>query len=148
MAQVLADVGADSILKRFFNGTMPSNSLTLAAAGNFQLRLFANDYTPVQTSTAASFTQAAGGGYAAKELSYGSFTVTVGNDPSDATYAIQTWTFTGALTTNPTIYGWYLVDSDGVLVTAERLGASNTPAVNGDNASVTFLFQLSSGTPA
>lgn len=148
MTQVVPDVGADLMLKAFYNNSRPANSLTLTSANDFQLRLYCNNYTPIQTSVAADFTQAAGGGYAAKTLSNGSFTVTVGNDPSDAVYAIQTWTFTGALTTNTTVYGYYLVDSDGVLVTAELLAASYTPTTNGDTLSVTFKMQASSGTPA
>ena len=149
MAQVWADVGCDSLLKRALNGTFPSNSLALPAAGDLQLRLYCNNYTPLQTSVAGDFTQAAGGGYAAKTLSYGSFTVTVANDPSDAVYAIQTWTFSGVLTTNPTIYGYYIVDSDGVLVCAELGPAAYTPTSSGtDVLTITYKVQLSSGTPA
>ena len=147
MAQVWADVGADCMLKAFFNNTRPSNSLVLTSANDFQIRLFCNNYTPLQTSIASDFTQATGGGYAAKTLSNGSFTVTVGNDPSDAVYAIQTWTFTGALTTNTTVYGYYIVDSDGVLLLAENITAY-TPAANGDTLAVTYKCQASSGTPA
>lgn len=141
MALTLADVGADCILKTFFNNTRP------AGGNNFTLKLFVSNTTPADTDTAATYTVAVGGGYADKTLTNGSFTVTVGNDPSDATYAIQTWTFTGALTTNLTIYGYYVVDADGVLQWAERLGASFTPATNGDQLSVTPKFQLSKGTP-
>lgn len=150
MALVLADVGADCILKAYFNNSRPANSLALANANNFQLRLYATNVTPNAngSDTAASYTQAAGGGYAAKELSNGSFTLTTANDPSDVVYAQQTWTFTGALTTNPTIYGYYVVDSDGVLVYSELLSASYTPTTNGDTLSITPKFQLGYGTPA
>ena len=142
MALVLADVGADELLKVFFNNDRPTGG------NNFTLKLFVNDYTPLQTSVAGSFTEATGGGYAAKTLTNGSFTVTVGNDPSDAVYAQQVFTFTGALTTNPTIYGYYVVDADGTLIYAERAAASFTPANNGDHYDVTPKFQISSGTPA
>ena len=148
MAQVWADVGCDAMLKAFVNNSRPANSLGLTSANDFQIRLFCNNYTPLQTSVAADFTQATGGGYAAKTLSNGSFTVTVGNDPSDAVYAIQTWTFTGALTTNLTVYGYYIVDSDGVLLCAETGPATYTPTTNGDVLTVTYKMQLSSGTPA
>jgi hypothetical protein len=143
MAIVLADVGADIILKVMFNNTRAGGG------NNFKLKLFATNVTPTQTSTAGSFTEAAGGGYVAggKALTNGSFTVTVGNDPSDATYTIQTWTFTGALTTNTTIYGYYLTDADDVLICAETI-TPFTPANNGDQLSITFKFQLSSGTPS
>lgn len=140
--QVVSDVGADAILKCYFNNTRPSGG------NNFTLKLYCNNYTPVQTSIASNFTEATGGGYVAKTLTNGSFTINTANDPSDATYATQTWTFTGALTTNPTIYGWYLVDGDGVLITAGLLDAANTPTANGDTLAIPWLIQASSGTPA
>jgi len=142
MALTLVDVGADEILKTYFNNTRP------AGGNNHTLKLFATDVTPVDTHTAGSYTEAAGGGYASKTLTNGSWTVTTGNDPSDATYAQQTITFTGALTTNPNVYGYFVVDADGVLIYAEKLTAPFTPANNGDNIKITPKFQLSKGTPS
>ena len=143
MAIVLADVGADQVLKAYFNNNWP-------ASKDLKLRLFTNDYTPVDTSVLGNFTEAAGGGYVAKDLANGSWTITVANDPSDAVYAEQTFTFTGPLTGNATIYGYYIEDnagSSGTLVWAERLGASFTPNQNGDQLKITPKFQLSKGTP-
>lgn len=141
MPLVLADVGADVILKGFFNNSW-------AAGGrNYTMRLFATNVTPTQTSVAGSFTWATGGGYADKSLANGSWTVTPANDPSDATFAEQTWTFTGPLTTNGTIYGYAILDADGVLLWAETIAAF-TPVNNGDQLKITPRFQLSSGTPA
>lgn len=141
MALILADVGADELLKVYFNDDRPTGG------NNLTLKLFCNDVTPIDTHTAGSYTEASGGGYAAKTLTNGSWTVTVGNDPSDATYAQQTFTFTGALTTNPTIYGYFVVDGDGTLIWAEVFAAAFTPANNGDQVKVTPQFQLSKGTP-
>ena len=142
MALTLMDIGADEILKTYFNNARP------AGGNNFTIKLFVIDVTPADTNTAATYTEATGGGYASKTLTNGSFTVTVGNDPSDAVYAQQVWTFTGALTTNPTIYGYYVVDADGTLLWAEKLAASFTPANNGDELKITPKFQLSKGTPS
>lgn len=64
-----------------------------------------------------------------------------------AAYALQTWTFTGPLTTNLIIYGYIVVDGDGVLQWAERLGAPFQPSVNGDICEVYPIFKLSKGTP-
>lgn len=142
MALTLADVGADCVLKTYFNNTRP------AGGNNFTLKLFTNNVTPADTDTAATYTEATGGGYAAITLTNGSFTVTVGNDPSDAVYAQQTFTFTGALTGNPAIYGYFVVDADGILQWAEaRAAGTFTPANNGDTYKVTPKFQLSKGTP-
>lgn len=136
---VLTDLGADEILKTFFNNTRP------AGGNNLTLKLFVNDVTPEQTGI--SYTEAVGGGYAAKTLANGSWTVTPANDPSDAVYAQQVFTFTGALTTNTTIYGYYVEDADGTILWAERLTASFTPANSGDHVDITPKFQMSSGTP-
>jgi len=142
MALTLMDIGADEILKTYFNNARP------AGGNNLTIKLFTNNVTPADTDTAGTYTEATGGGYAAKTITNGSWTVTVGNDPSDAAYAQQTWTFTGALTTNPTIYGYYVVDADGTLLWAEKLAASFTPANNGDELKITTKFQLSKGTPS
>lgn len=142
MALTLADVGADIILKAYFN-----NSWAVGGK-NLTIKLYATNVTPADTDTAGSYTVATGGGYADKTLTNGSWTVTVANDPSDAVYAEQVWTFTGALTTNPIIYGYYILDADGVLVWAEKFGTSFTPANNGDQVKVTPKFQTSKGTPS
>lgn len=141
MAIVLADVGADVFLKIIFNDDWPGGGIDLT------LKLYTNNYTPLDTSVAGDFSEASGGGYAAKTLSNGSWTVTVGSDPSDAAYAEQTWTFTGALAGTATIYGWFIVDADGVLIMAEKFDYSLTPAKNGDQLRATPKFQLSKGTP-
>jgi hypothetical protein len=99
-------------------------------------RLFATNVTPAETDTAGSYTEAAGGGYASKTLTGASWTVTNGA-PTDASYAQQTWTFTGALTTNATIYGYYVTRvTDADLVLAETF-TSFTPANNGDQILLT-----------
>lgn len=139
MALVLTDVGADEILMTYFNNTRP------AAGNNLTLRLFVNNVTPAQSGV--SYTEATGGGYAAITLTNGSWTIASANDPSDATYAQQTFTFTGPLTTNTTVYGYYVTDADDTVIYAETF-SSYTPATNGDNIKITPQFQLSSGTPA
>jgi hypothetical protein len=106
------------------------------APENLVYRLFATNITPAETDTAASYTEAAGAGYAALTLTGASWSVT-GGAPSTASYAQQTWTFTGALTTNGTIYGYYVTRATtGDLVLAETF-ASFTPAANGDNLKLT-----------
>lgn len=142
MALVLADLGADAFLEAYFNDTWPAGGV------NLTLKLYATNVTPTQASVAGDFTEATGGGYAALTLTNGSWTVTPANDPSDAVYAEQDFVFTGTLTTNSDIYGYYVVDADGVLIWAESLDSTYTPTNNGDTLSITPKFQLSSGTPA
>lgn len=98
--------------------------------------LFATNVTPAETDTAASYTAATGGGYAAKTLTGASWTISEGA-PTEASYAQQTWTFTGALTTNATIYGYFVTRAtDADLVLAETF-TSFTPANNGDQILLT-----------
>ena len=78
-----------------------------ASTENLVYRLFATNVTPAETDTAGSYTEATGGGYAAKTLTGASWTVTTGA-PTSATYAQQDYTFTGPLTTNGTVYGYYV----------------------------------------
>ena len=99
-------------------------------------RLFATNVTPAETDTAGTYTEAAGGGYASKTLTGASWTVTNGA-PTEAAYAQQTWTFTGTLTTNPTVYGYYVTRvTDADLVLAETF-TSFTPTNNGDQILLT-----------
>lgn len=136
MALVLADVGASNILTDRFRATK-----------DVTMRLYATNVTPTDASTNASFTEAAGGGYAAKTLSGGSWTI--GDDGGgiiQAAYAEQTWTFTGALTTNGTIYGYEILDGT-TLLWAELISTPFTPATNGDQLKITPVFKLSKGTP-
>ncbi len=108
----------------------------VATPENLIYRLFATNVTPAETDTAATYTEAAGGGYSSKTLTGASWTVT-GGAPSSATYAAQTYTFTGALTTNATIFGYYVVRASSTdLVLAETF-SSFTPATNGDNIVLT-----------
>lgn len=103
---------------------------------NLVYKLFATNVTPAETDTAGTYTEASGGGYAAITMTGASWTVT-GGAPSTAAYAQQTYTFTGVLTTNTTVYGYYVVQaSSGTLVLAETF-TSFTPAANGDNIKLT-----------
>jgi len=144
MALVVSDLGADQILKAYFNNSWP-------ASKHLKLRLFTNNFTPVDTTVLGGYTEATGGGYAAISLSNGSWTITPANDPSDAVYAEQTFTFTGTIGGSGIVYGYYLEDNDGstgVAVWGELLPVPYTPASNGDTLKITPKFQASKGTPA
>lgn len=128
MAAVIPNEGKLQFLKQGL-GAAPIETLIL--------KLFCNNYTPVAGSTAAAFTEASGAGYASKSLTAANWTY-AGTTTQTASYPVQTWTFTGALTTNATIYGYYLVGAtSGKVYCAELLAAPFTPANNGDNLSVT-----------
>lgn len=104
------------------------------------LRLYGNDITPTSAHTTATFTEIAGGGYAAKALTFINWIITSGN-PSVALYnAQQIFTFTGAINAPGNIYGYYITrNSDGKLMGAERFPAATVPfiPVNGSLVKVT-----------
>jgi hypothetical protein len=92
------------------------------------LKLYGNNVTPTGASTAAAFTEIAGGGYLAKPLTFANWGIVAG-DPSVATYnAIQEWSFTGVINAPGTIYGYFVIrNSDGKLMWAERFPPANVP---------------------
>ena len=132
---MLQDSGALEILESYFL----ENDLTI--------KLFTSNTTPTDTDTAGTYTEAAGGGYASKTLAATNCTVADVSGISTASYPQLTWTFTGALTDNASIYGYYVVDSSGTLIFSERGASAYQPANNGDEYKVTISFQLSKGTP-
>jgi hypothetical protein len=127
MTMLVPNTGEVDALNYYVNKAAPQDLI---------YRLFATNITPAETDTAATYTEAAGGGYAALTLTGANWTVT-GGAPSSAAYAQQTWTFTGPLTTNGTIYGYYATRvTSGVLAHAETF-ASFTPTANGDSLKLT-----------
>lgn len=127
MALLVPNTGEVIALSLLVNKTAPEDLV---------YRLFATNVTPSETDTAATFTEATGGGYAAITLTGANWTVT-GGAPTTASYAQQTYTFTGALTTNATVYGYFVTQAtSGTLVLAETF-TSFTPATNGDNIKLT-----------
>jgi hypothetical protein len=143
MALVLCDVGADLILNTFFVAT---------AVQNLKLKLFTNNKTPDANGgdVVGDYTEATGGGYAAITLTRGTgWTITGADDPSDAIYTQQTFTFTGAIGGSGKVYGYYVTDNGGTtLLWAERLAVYFQPANNGDKLLITPKIQMSYGTPA
>ncbi len=126
MALLVPNQGEQIALEALLNKTAPQN---------LTLRLFTNNYTPVETTTEADVTEASGSGYAAVALTAASWTVTPGA-PSDAAYPEITFTFTGAL---GNVYGYYITqNTSNKLVYAERF--SNGPyniQNNGDQIKIT-----------
>jgi hypothetical protein len=99
------------------------------------LRLFTNNITPAETDTAATYTEASGSGYGALTLTGASWTVTEGA-PTQAAYAQQIYTFTGAL---GNVYGYFMTrTSGGRIALAERFSDGPYNIVNnGDQVKVT-----------
>ncbi len=108
---------------------------------NLSLRLYTNAYTPVATSVIGDFTEATFAGYAARTLTRASFNAATTNAAGKAeiTYADQTW----SATSNQTVHGYFVTDSSGNLLFAERFATSKA-LVSGDSLIVSPKFTLSS----
>ena len=127
-----------------------TNALDFFQAEDYYIKLFCNDYTPTDGMHPDDFTEAAGGGYAHKTIdSSADWTEEYDHDPPDLILAEQTFTFTGALTTNTTVYGWYLITQDSSYVrAAKKLDTPYTPASGGGTLKFTPRVQAGNGTPA
>lgn len=111
MALVLSRNGAEVTLS-YLTGKVTT-------VRNLVYRLFVNNVTPAETDTAGTYTEAAGGGYANKTLTGANWNVTQGS-PTEADFAQQEYAFTGPLTGNATIYGYYVTRvTDNDLILAE-----------------------------
>ena len=135
MAIVLPAVGEDRLLARALGKVVPTD-------GDVTLKLYVNDYTPVTGSVAGSFTEMSTNGYAAKTLAQESWTVSQVSSKASASYAQQTWTFDDTGGEN-TIYGYFVIDEDAVVLWAERFADPRTVgAVSGDVLRLTPVITL------
>ena len=135
------DVGALAQLSRLLNNTWPTDK-------DLTLKLYTNNFTIEDNTIASDFTEATGGGYAAKTLANGSWTVSVSGGIAQGIYAQQVFTFSGPMIPNTVAYGYYVVDSDGVLQWAETFSEPVSPVSAGNHIDITPKFQGSKGTPA
>jgi len=109
MTLLVPDVGEVLLLSYALNKIAPGASV--------KLKLFTNDYTPVEGSVIASFTEAVAAGYAAIDLAMADWTVETDTGVTTAAQPQKTFTFTAASTN----YGYYITDIAGTgLLWAER----------------------------
>lgn len=110
MALVLSNEGEEQILNIFFGKI---------SAENLVVKLYTNDYTPVEASVPGSFTEHSTFGYTAQTVLPAAWTITPG-DPTYGTTADVVFSFTGAAGNT---YGYYIVGAtSGKLYWAERFG--------------------------
>jgi len=130
MALLVPDVGEVLLL---------SYSLNKVVQGDVKLRLFTNNYTPVEASVLASFTEAVAAGYAAITLTGASWTIASAAGVTTAEYVEQTFTLTAASTD----YGYYITNNAGTQVLwAERFtDAPHTIPSGGGTEKITVKIQ-------
>jgi hypothetical protein len=137
MTLKVTDAGGQNLLNVLFGAT--------AKATTFTLQLFTDSNALADTDTNTTHTVATGGGYADKPLTNNA-TVALNGGIPEAVWGAQTFTFTGALTTNPTIKGYQVLA--GTTLLFEELITNFTPANNGDTLTLTPKFQAGNGAPA
>lgn len=127
MALLVPNNGEGDALQYFTNKAAPENLV---------LRLFTNNVTPGEADTAASYTEAAGNGYASITLTGATWGAPSEGAPSSIAYPQQTFTFTGAL---GNVYGYYLTRAtSGRIALAERFTDGPYNIVNnGDQIKIT-----------
>ena len=129
MAIKISPDGAENILKYVAGVTAATETLVL--------KLFSSNTTPGPLTVLGDFTEVTGGGYAAKTLSAGQWTVS-GNSASTTA---QLFTFTSAI---GQIYGYYLVGAtSGKLIALERfISGPYNIAASGDTLTVTATLSI------
>lgn len=127
MTLLVPNNGEGDALSYFVNKSVPENLI---------LKLFKNDYTPVEGSIAADFTVADFTGYANITLVGANWVITEGA-PSEATYAQQS--FTASAVGSQSVYGYMLVRAtSGRIAYAERFsGGPFVISASGDSIKVT-----------
>jgi hypothetical protein len=114
-------------------------ALGYSTPGNQLLKLYTNNVTPADTDTAATYTEMATLGYAAKTLTKTSWSVAQSSGVATATYAAQTWTFTAG--TAVTVYGYFVVDAtSGVILWSEPFTSGKIIQYTGDQIIITPVF--------
>lgn len=104
--------------------------VNMVASNNAILHLYVNDYTPVEASAFANFSETGLGGYAPLTLAGANWTTQLSGNTAFAIYSEQTFTFT----TGISVYGYFLTNNANTKVLwAERFsGAPFTlPATGG-----------------
>lgn len=107
------------------------------------VRLYANDYTPVDGSTGVNFTEATFTGYAAVELLPELFSapVLVGNVARADYPASPSYSCTGG--SPQTVYGWFMVGQvSGIVYAAQRFDTPRLMATGSVEALDPFALDL------
>lgn len=109
MALLVPDVGEVLLLSYALNKITPGDSV--------KLKLFTNDYTPVEGSLVGDFTECVAAGYAAIDLAKADWTIETAAGVTTAEQPQKTFTLTAASED----YGYYITDIAGTgLLWAER----------------------------
>jgi hypothetical protein len=142
MTIMTQDMGALAFLNARLNNTFPTSK-------DLTVHLFCNNITPSDSDVVGDYTEASGAGYAAQTLTTGSWTISIVSNLAQAVYGTLTFALTGVLTTNTTVYGYYVTDDNGDLMWADTLTTpfDTSPNVPGYIA-IDITYKASKGTPS
>jgi len=116
-------------------------ALSKATVETQTLKLFVNDYAPVEGSIASNFTEMSTCGYVAKTLDRASWSTSSAGGVTTASYPQQTWTFTAGGPT--TVYGYFIVETtSGIILWAELFESPQVIQNTGDQILLTPKFTL------
>lgn len=134
MALLVPDVGEAKLLAYALNKSTPED---------MTLKLFKNNYTPVEGSVAGDFTVADFTGYANVSVLGSSWTITTTAGVTEAARAAAAFT-SSADQTAQNVYGYYVIGaSTGVVLWAERFtDGPYSISINGDQINVTLKITL------
>lgn len=134
MALLVPDVGEQKLLAYALNKLTPED---------MTLKLYKNNYTPVEGSVAGDFTVADFTGYTNVSVLGSSFTITTTVGVTEAARAAAAFT-SSADQAAQNVYGYYVIGAtSGVVLWAERF--SDGPyviSINGDQINVTLKIQM------
>ncbi len=136
MAIVVPNCGACELLDKLLKDALSTDE-------SFVLKLYSNNYTPISSSTAASFTEATFTNYSAKTLTRAGWgSAAIVDSVAKSIYSTeQSWTC-GA--TGQTIYGYFVVGAtSGTLLWADKFSLART-LTEGTILEFTPTFSLSS----
>lgn len=133
MSLKVPDLGEALMMGEWLSGIAPT----------LQMRLYQNNYTPVDASVLADFMIATFSGYASVAVTMGA-PVSAANKAKSTATSASVFTHNGGGTMN-TIYGYYIVDTVlNEVLWAERFGSSQTMGNNGDQISCTAVLTFDS----
>lgn len=138
----LTDEGGLYILNCLFNGT--------ALPSTLYVQLFTAGGTLADADMNDTRAEASGGGYASLTINAAENTVYLDGGIPTAEWDVQTFTFTGPLTGNATIYGYQVIsmsDASFPVLFEELLATPFKPMATGDILKITPKVQLGNGAP-
>lgn len=136
MALVVPNVGEIELLTKMLKAALDTDE-------DYKLKLYSNNYTPLQSSTDADFTEATFTNYTEKTLTRANWgTPTTVSNKGSSTYGVQqSWTC-GA--SGQTVYGYYVMGATSdVLLWAEKF-ENPIPMANTFILNLTPTFTLNS----